>query len=120
MEREAWRVLIVEDDAGRREALAECVASLGVEVATASGPGEGLAAARSGPRPDAILLDLFMPRLEGHPLLAALAGDGSLSDVPVVAMTSGRGRSEIPVRARLRKSYDLDELAKVLVRLGAC
>jgi CheY-like chemotaxis protein len=116
----AWKVLIVEDDVRIREALAECVASLGVEVATAADPGEGLVAAQAGPRPDAILMDVSTPRLVGHAFAAALGRHGALSEIPVVAMKGARGPSPIRPRVCLRKPYDLDELAKVLVRLQAC
>jgi CheY-like chemotaxis protein len=120
VDRATWKVLIVEDDVRIREALAECVASLGVEVAIAGDPGEGLAAAQAGPLPDAILLDVSMPHLEGHAFAAALGRDGALSEVPVVAMTAARGPTPVRPRASLTKAYDLNELAKVLIRLQAC
>jgi CheY-like chemotaxis protein len=112
------RVLIVEDDACIREALAECVTSFGVEVATARDGLEGLERMRSEPRPDAVLLDLRMPRLDGHGFLAALHADPTLAAVPVVVMTAWHDRPQLPVRAFLKKPFDLDELAKILVRIG--
>ncbi len=112
-------VLIVEDDDGIREALAECVASLGLDVVTAGDGLEALERLRAGAtRPHAILLDLRMPRLDGHGLLTALVGEPGLSTIPVISMTAWNDRPRLPVRAHLRKPFDLDELAKVLGRLG--
>jgi two-component system, chemotaxis family, chemotaxis protein CheY len=113
------RVLIVEDDACIREALAECVASMGVEVATARDGEDGLMSLRSAARPDAILLDLSMPRLDGHGFLSALRDDPVVATIPVVAMTAFNEGPRLPVYAFLKKPFDLDELAKILGRLAS-
>ena len=47
--------------------------------------GERFAAA---PRPDLILLDLNMPRMDGREALAALKGDPELKSIPVVVLTT--------------------------------
>ena len=119
MERVLERVLIVEDDAGIREALAECVASLGLEVATSPDGEDGLARIRAASRrlPDVILLDLRMPRLDGNGFLGALRADPATAGIPVVAMSACEA-PRLPVRAFLEKPFDLDELAKLLARLG--
>ena len=112
------RVLIIEDDPGIREALAECVASFEVQVSTARDGLEGLERLRADPAPDAVLLDLRMPRLDGDGVLTALREDPALRAIPVVAMTGFVEPPELPVHAFLKKPFDLDELAKVLLRLG--
>ncbi len=115
----AKRVLIVEDDDGIREALAECVTSLGIEVATARDGQEALERLRAATvAPDVLLVDLRMPRLDGHGLLAALHADEKLARIPVVSMTAWNERPRVPVRAHLSKPFDLDELARLLSRLG--
>ena len=40
------------------------------------------------PRPDLILLDLNMPRMDGRECLAALKQDAALRDIPVVILTT--------------------------------
>jgi len=112
------RVLIIEDDAGIREALAECVASFEVTVTTACDGAEGLERLRAGPVPDAVLLDLRMARLDGDGVFAALAGDPALRETAVVAMTGSPDREKVPVHAFLQNPFDLDELAKVFLHLG--
>ena len=119
MEYELDRVLIVEDDAGIREALAECIGSLGIEVVTSSDGEEGLRKLRPGrPLPDVILLDLRMPRLDGNGFLEVLRANRATAEIPVVAMSASREPPRAPVHAFLEKPFDLDELARILRRLG--
>lgn len=42
----------------------------------------------NAPRPDLILLDLNMPRMDGRECLAALKRDPDLTDIPVVVLTT--------------------------------
>jgi len=82
------RVLVVEDDEGAREALADVLSDF-YEVETTRDGVEGLEAARLR-RPDLVLMDIFMPRLDGFGALDALRADPTTSDVPVI-LVSGRG-----------------------------
>ena len=47
------------------------------------------------PRPDLILLDLNMPRLDGRECLAALKQDESLRDIPVVILTTSEVERDV-------------------------
>ena len=62
-------VLVVEDDATIRSTIAEAIAEEGYRVLTATNGLEGLQEVRSG-APDAVLLDLMMPVLDGWGFLA--------------------------------------------------
>lgn len=86
------RVLIVDDS---EAVLAYGRAALGgrYAVTTARDGAEGLARARAL-RPDAILLDLSMPELDGEQVLAALAADPALAAIPVIVISSERERAE--------------------------
>ena len=53
------------------------------------------------PRPDLILLDLNMPRMNGRQVLAEIKEDPALKDIPVVILTGSRELDDIV------KSYDL-------------
>ena len=118
VEHELERVLIVADDASIREALAECVASLGIEVATSPDGRDGLAKLRGGGAlPDAVLVDLGTGRLDGRSFVEALRADAATSGITVVALNAPRGARRPPVRAAVA-AFDLDELAKILARLG--
>lgn len=111
------RVLIVQADAAVREALAECLQSLVPEVDTAADGEAGLAKLREGPAPDVVLVDLGSPRVDGPALLGAMREVPALAGVPVVAMHPLAG-AQLPVES-LRRPFDLDELAKLLLRLGS-
>ncbi|MFO7773567.1 MAG: response regulator [Dehalococcoidia bacterium] len=53
------------------------------------------------PRPDLILLDLNMPRMNGRELLAEIKDDSELKHIPVVILTGSREMDDIV------KTYDL-------------
>jgi len=109
------QILLVEDDPGdvliTREAFAEnkvrnelSVVSDG-ESAIAFLRREGDFAAV--PRPDLILLDLNLPRKDGHEVLAEIKSDVDLQRIPVVILTTSRAEEDI------LRSYDLHANAYV-------
>jgi CheY-like chemotaxis protein len=53
------------------------------------------------PRPDLILLDLDMPRMNGQEVLAEVKADPDLRRIPVIMMTSSQREQDI------MKAYDL-------------
>ncbi|ANB17564.1 response regulator [Dokdonella koreensis] len=53
------------------------------------------------PRPDLILLDLNLPRLDGREVLAAVKNDPQLKQIPVCVLTSSRAERD------LLRAYDL-------------
>ena len=65
------RILIVEDERPMRTALADCLASEGYRVLTAENGEVGLKKA-THEKPDLILLDVMMPRLDGFALCTEL------------------------------------------------
>jgi CheY-like chemotaxis protein len=115
----ARRILIVEDDADIREALAEAMSEApGAEVIVAVDGLDALERLRDGPRPAVILLDLRMPRLSGQELLDLLRADPRYEDLPVITMTAGIGRAEADdIVAHLQKPVDLDDLRRIVESL---
>lgn len=113
------RVLIIDDS---EAVLAYGRAVLGgrYAVTTARDGAEGLARARST-RPDAILLDLSMPELDGEQVLAALARDPELAAIPVIVVSSEHERAErcvaLGAAAVLHKPAAAESLLRVLERL---
>lgn len=82
------RVLVVDDDDAIREvvqASLEMVA--GWTVAAASSGAEALALATADP-PDAIILDVMMPLMDGPTTFAELQADDRTRHVPVVLLTA--------------------------------
>jgi DNA-binding NtrC family response regulator len=79
------RVLVVEDDAGERSDMAEMVAALGFQVATAANGREALEKLAAFPA-NAILTDLMMPYMDGMQLLKELAARGDRT--PTIVLTA--------------------------------
>ncbi|MDP6062020.1 MAG: response regulator [Acidimicrobiales bacterium] len=67
--------------------LASLEATMDWDVMTAQSGAEGLCVA-GDTSPDAILLDMMMPVMDGRAVLAELAADAALADVPVVLFTA--------------------------------
>ncbi len=114
---DAGKILVIEDDTGIREALADFLRSEGFLVDLAGDGAEGLErlAAR---RPDVILVDLAMPRMNGARFLARLRTDEATRTLPVVLMTGTRpvGATAAAADAVLQKPFELDELLAVVRR----
>src|SRR5438105_6093768 len=115
------RVLVVEDDQPLVRIMTKSLETNGFEVVTAFDGEEGLRAARDD-RPDAIVLDLQLPRLNGVDLCRRLRADGNT--VPILMLTA---RSAVPDRITgldagaddyLVKPFSLGELAARLRALG--
>jgi CheY-like chemotaxis protein len=62
---------------------------------------EGAYTAENAPRPDLILLDLNMPKVDGREALAALKNDPKFRSIPVVILTTSRAEEDVV------RSYDL-------------
>lgn len=88
------RVLIVEDELHMREALQKCLEAEGYRVLTAANGESGLRAALRD-RPDLVLLDIMMPRLDGFAVCAELRR--LANPVPVLMLTA-KGQVEDRVR----------------------
>ncbi|MBL8286905.1 MAG: response regulator [Rubrivivax sp.] len=85
----ARHVLLVDDNADLREYARRLLAEHYEVVAVADGEA-ALKAARAR-RPDLIVTDVMMPRLDGFGLIAALRADEALHDLPVIALSARAG-----------------------------
>jgi PAS domain S-box-containing protein len=81
------RVLVIDDEDEMREMLAEYLAGLGLEVAQAANGEEGLEAVRTE-APDAVLLDLLMPVMDGMTFLRKLRASPAHGGLPVLVLTA--------------------------------
>ncbi|MBU4613288.1 response regulator transcription factor [Prescottella equi] len=79
------RVLIVDDEPSLVELLSVSLRFQGFEVETATNGAEGLDKARAF-RPDALILDVMMPGMDGFGMLRRLRADGV--DAPVLFLTA--------------------------------
>ncbi|MEV0129822.1 response regulator transcription factor [Dactylosporangium sp. NPDC050688] len=79
------RILVVDDDSAVRDSLARTLRFEGYRVDTARDGQEALDAVRAD-EPDAVVLDVSMPRMDGLQACRQLRGDGLL--VPVLMLTA--------------------------------
>ncbi|GAB4207532.1 MAG: hypothetical protein OHK0022_35870 [Roseiflexaceae bacterium] len=79
-------VLLIDDDRIMADLIRRTLEKERFNVVVAAGGEEGLQIARTL-RPDAILLDVLMPRLDGWSVLTALKSDPMLADIPVIMLT---------------------------------
>ncbi|HET8539072.1 MAG TPA: response regulator [Anaeromyxobacter sp.] len=117
----AARILLVEDDTGIRDSVAECLELEGYQVSAVANGSDALEwLAREAP-PDVMLVDLVMPVMSGGELLARVRADPRLASVPAVLMTAaipGVGSSPPAADATLAKPFELDALLDVVERLS--
>ncbi len=83
----ASTVLIADDDVDSRAIVRALLEFQGREVVEAADGPECLGAARTH-RPDVIVLDLIMPRLDGWHVAAALRADPTTKSIPILALTA--------------------------------
>ncbi|HST75916.1 MAG TPA: ATP-binding protein, partial [Acetobacteraceae bacterium] len=94
---ERARLLLADDNADMRQYVSRLLGRLH-EVEAVSDGQAALEAIRAR-RPDLVLADVMMPRLDGFGLLRAIRGDPELSDLPVV-MLSARAGEEASIEGR--------------------
>lgn len=80
-------VLVIDDDPDQRRFLERVLAASGFRVVSVADGEAGLASARSQ-RPDIIVLDVMMPRLNGYQACRQLKKDPLTSACPVVMLTA--------------------------------
>ncbi|MET9618445.1 hybrid sensor histidine kinase/response regulator [Kitasatospora indigofera] len=116
-------LVTVDDDPAFRTGVRPVLGEIADRVVEVTRSADALAAVRRE-RPDAVLLDLHMPAPDGYQLLADLAADPLLRDVPALVLTSARSadldhRRLVHARAVVEKTgLDAARLARALA-LGA-
>lgn len=114
----ATTILVVEDNADLRDVLGLILRHHGFDVVLASDGVEAVERA-SQQRPDVVLMDLMMPRMNGYEAQAALNDNGS-PPIPVIAITASLvSRGEITSRGfvdLLRKPVRSEDVVNTIRR----
>jgi two-component system, chemotaxis family, response regulator Rcp1 len=124
-------ILLVEDSPGDAELMVEALQESDLNVRV-TGVEDGVEAVRylrrqgdyrDAPRPDLILLDLHLPRMNGHEVLADIKQDETLRLIPVVLMTAFDTEEAITeaydrhANCCVRKPSDLDQFAQTVKKI---
>ena len=118
------KVLIVDDDAFLSGIYATKLELEGFQVATARDGEEGLKAAMRE-KPDLILLDVLMPKLDGFEVLKRLKADADTKPIPVIMLTNLGQKEDIEkglqdgavdylIKAHFVPAEAVDKIKKVL------
>ena len=116
------RILIIDDEDDIREVVQvslEMVANW--QVLTACSGNEGLAQARAA-QPDAILLDVMMPDMDGPATLQKLRAEAATQHIPVLLLTAKvqpadrRGFADLGVQGVITKPFNPLKLAETVAQ----
>ena len=124
-------VLLVEDDPGdvlmTREAFADY--KLRNQLHVVDDGAEAMAFLRQEgqyadrPRPDLVLLDLNLPRMDGREVLEAIKSDPELASIPVVVLTTSEAEDDVlrsyslHANAYVTKPVDFERFIEVVRRI---
>jgi chemotaxis family two-component system response regulator Rcp1 len=121
-------ILLVEDNPGDADLVAEAVGEFPCDVSVATDGADALEYLRNegrhadARRPDLVLLDLNLPKLGGREVLARVKEDPDLKHIPVVVLSSSHAERDLLDAYRLHancfvtKPVDLNEF---LASVGA-
>jgi signal transduction histidine kinase/CheY-like chemotaxis protein len=121
----AGRALLVDDDEVVRRGVRQALEPMGWEVTEAE-DGEIAVEALTGARPDLIILDLMMPKMDGFEFLEKLRGRPDWQDIPVVVITAkdltdaDRGRLNGGVERIIQKTNRDDMLRQLSREISKC
>ena len=113
------RILVVEDDAAILDIVAVFLHASDYAVETATDGVEALDKVRREP-PNAVLLDLMLPVMDGAAFVAACRREPAGARLPIAVMSAGVQPAEtarLPVQAFLPKPFELDALVATVRHL---
>ena len=118
------RILFVEDESALQRAVSGILGDGGYRMLSALDGEEGLRLAREE-RPDLILLDLVLPKLDGFRVLEALKGDAATREIPIIILTNLEGSQDVERALALgattylvKTNYNLGEEMEKIKQLG--
>lgn len=123
-EKKKVRVLLVEDDVFLASIYQKKFEMEGYKISVAEDGEKGLADAKKK-KPDIILLDILLPKLDGFAVLEQLKADASTKNIPVVLLTNlgqkddvekglEAGAADYLIKAHFKPSEIIDKVKQVL------
>jgi len=87
-------VLVIEDEAPLRANLVRILSAEGYRVVTAADGDEGIAKVLEA-RPDLVICDILMPKLDGYGVLAALRARPETAGLPFIFLTASADKDDL-------------------------
>ena len=120
-QRREGHILLVEDDPELRESMVDILEDEGYRVSAANDGVQALAALAAGPRPNIILLDMMMPKMNGAQFSAEQLKNPQWVSIPVVLLTahvmSDPERENLRADAFIKKPFEIPTLLDVIIRI---
>ncbi|MBI5229999.1 MAG: response regulator [Candidatus Magasanikbacteria bacterium] len=124
--KQAQKILLVEDDSFLSNIYQTKFTKEGYQVAVAGDGEEALKAVKTK-KPDIILLDVLLPKLDGFAVLEKLKKDPETKDIPVILLTNLGQRDDVDrglqlgaadylIKAHFKPSETVEKVKKVLER----
>ncbi len=116
------QIMVVDDSVSIRQVVSRLMEDQGWKVTAAKDGIDALERLRNF-RPDLIVLDIEMPRMNGYEFLSALRAESSYKDIPVVMLTSRTAAKHrdkaiaLGARGFIVKPYNADEFVNLVLRL---
>lgn len=113
------KILVIEDELSLQKAIVDVLVINGYEAIGGGGDGEeGLHLAQSE-KPDLILLDIILPKMNGFDVLTRLKADAATQPIPVIMLTNLESSGDIEKALSLgamtylvKTNYELDDIVK--------
>lgn len=116
-------ILFIEDEPTLQKTLGRVLENEGFEVQGALDGQSGLALAKRI-KPNLILLDLILPKMDGFEVLQALKEDGETQPIPVIVLTNLESPQDVEKALTLgattylvKANYELNEVVKKIKEL---
>lgn len=113
------RVLIVDDEQDIVESVKFSLELEGIECIEAYDGEEALALAKRE-KPDLIILDIMMPKMNGYKVARLLKFDASYKDIPIIMLTARTQDKDVKLGEEtgadeyVRKPFEMDDLVKTV------
>lgn len=119
------QIVCIDDEPGIIELVSLVLKSEDIQVVGARNGSEGLSLMRENP-PDAVLLDIMMPDMDGWEVYKQIRADETLKNLPVIILTARTSsfeeviaRERVGVNDYLTKPFMPDELRSSLAKILA-
>jgi len=112
------KILFIEDESALHKTIGEVLTQQGYEMISALDGEIGLRLAQTK-KPDLILLDLILPKIDGFGVLKQLKEDEKTKDIPVIVLTNLEGMQDVERAIKMgastylvKSNYDLEEVVE--------